>query len=198
MPTSDPTPDPDSIEEQTPQYADVAPETLVQVGFVFRPHGIDGELKIDPGAARDPAQFEEFSVVYLGARPGEVTEHAVRSLRYQQTKRGTTVLLALEGIDSRDAAERVTKLNVYVEAEAFELDESEYFVHDLVGMDVVTETGEGLGTVANLMAAPAQDVFVVRPPEGGEAMIPAVDPFILEIDEEAGRIVVRPIEGLID
>lgn len=198
MTASAPEPEPDSAGEQTPQYADVAPEALVQVGFVFRPHGIEGELKIDPEAARDPERFEDFGRVYLGAHPRQVTEHAVRALRYQQTKRGTTVLLTLDGIDSRDDAERVTKLNVYVEVEAFELGEHEYFVHELVGMEVVTEEGEMLGTVSNLMPAPAQDVFVIRQPEGGEAMIPAVDDFILEIDDEADRVIVRPIEGLIE
>ncbi|MFB6098934.1 MAG: 16S rRNA processing protein RimM, partial [Salinibacter sp.] len=94
------------------EYADVSPTELVQVGFVFRPHGMDGELKIDPSSTDDPARFEELPVVFVGPHPRRVRRHPVASVRYQQTKRGTTVILGLEEIDDRDAAEVVAKLKV--------------------------------------------------------------------------------------
>ncbi len=187
------TPDP---AEERPEFADVSPTDLVQVGFVFRPHGIEGELKIDPELTDDPARFEDLSVVFLGAQPHRVTKHAITSVRYQQTKRGTTVILGLEEIDDRDDAEAVTKFKVFATEEALELGEGELFAHELVGWAVVAEDGTPLGTVANLMEMPAQDLFVVRGGDGGETMIPAVEDFIRDIDEEEERVVVRPIEGL--
>ena len=183
-------------DEQRSEFADVPPTDLVQVGFVFRPHGMEGELKIDPGATDDPARFEELPVVFLGAQPHRVTRHAVASVRYQQTKRGTTVILGVEGIEDRDDAEAVSKFKVFVTEEALELGEDELFAHDLVGWEVVTEEGTVLGTVANLMEMPAQDLFVVRTSDDEEKMVPAVEDFILALDEEEERIVVRPIEGL--
>jgi 16S rRNA processing protein RimM len=183
-------------DEQRSEFADVPPTDLVQVGFVFRPHGMEGELKIDPGATDDPARFEELPVVFLGAQPHRVTRHAVASVRYQQTKRGTTVILGVEGIEDRDDAEAVSKFKVFVTEEALELGEDELFAHDLVGWEVVTEEGTVLGTVANLMEMPAQDLFVVRTSDDEEKMVPAVEDFILALDEEEERVVVRPIEGL--
>ena len=183
-------------DEQRSEFADVPPTDLVQVGFVFRPHGMEGELKIDPGATDDPARFEQLPVVFLGAQPHRVTRHAVASVRYQQTKRGTTVILGMEGIEDRDDAEAVSKFKVFATEEALELGEDELFAHDLVGWEVVTEEGTVLGTVTNLMEMPAQDLFVVRTSDDEEKMVPAVEDFILALDEEEERVVVRPIEGL--
>jgi 16S rRNA processing protein RimM len=180
------------------EFADVSPRDLVQVGFVFRPHGLEGELKIDPEHTDEPARFEELSAVYLGVQPPRVTRHVVVSVRYQKTKRGTTVILGLEGIDDRDDADAVTKFKVFATEEALELGEEELFAHQLVGWEVVTEDGSILGTVANLMQMPAQDMIVVRGPDDEETMIPAVEDFIVGFDEEDGRITVRLIEGLME
>lgn len=184
--------------DRTSEVADVPPDTLVQVGFVFRPHGLKGELKIDPEHADDPERFEILPVVFLGPHRRRVTKHVITSVRYQQTKRGTTVLLGLDDIDTRDAAEAVTKFKVFATEGDLELGEDELFVHDLIGMEVVTEEGMILGTVANFTQMPAHDVLVVRKADGGQAMIPVVEDFLLDIDEDAERVTVRPIEGLME
>jgi 16S rRNA processing protein RimM len=192
---SDPSPDASS---SSPDYADVAPEAMIQVGFVFRAHGMKGELKVNPEHTDDPARFEELETVYLGRAPHAVTRHTIASVRYQETKRGTTVILGLADIESRSDAEAVMKQKVFADEADLELADDEIFIHDLVGLSVVTEAGEALGTVANYMEMPAQDVFVVRRPDADEAMIPAVEDFIVDIDLDGGRLVVRPIEGLLD
>jgi 16S rRNA processing protein RimM len=171
---------------------------MVQVGFVFRAHGMEGELKVNPEHTDDPARFEELDTVYLGRSPRAVTRHEIASVRYQETKRGTTVILGLADVASRSDAEAVMKQKVFADEADLELADDEIFIHDLVGLSVVTEAGETLGTVANYMEMPAQDVFVVHRPEAGEAMIPAVEDFIVDIDLDGGRLVVRPIEGLLD
>jgi 16S rRNA processing protein RimM len=195
MPPSDDASSPTSSDAQ-PAFADVSPRDLVQVGFVFRPHGLEGELKIDPEHTDDPARFEELPTVFLGAQPHRVTRHAIASVRYQQTKRGTTVILGVEGIDDRDDAEAVAKFKVFATEEALELEDGELFAHELVGWDVVAVDGSPLGTVANLKKMPGQEMLVVRGPENEETMIPAVEDFIVELDEEDGRITVQLIEGL--
>lgn len=192
------TPSPSNSTDATPEFADVSPTALIQVGFVFRPHGMEGELKIDPEQTDDPARFETLPAVFLGPHPRRVRKHEVASVRYQETKRGTTVILGLDGIPDRDAAEAVAKFKVYATEEALELGEEELYVHDLVGMDVVTEAGESLGTVANYTEMPAQDMLIVRRSDGGETMIPAVDDFLLDIDEDAEQVTVRPIDGLVE
>lgn len=193
MPDADP-----SSESSSPDYADVAPETMVQIGFIFRAHGMDGELKVNPEFTDDPTRYEELDTVYVGQSPRAVTRHTVSSVRYQDTKRGTTVILGLADIASRTDAERVRKLKIFAAEDDLELAEDEVFIHDLVGLTVVTEDGETLGTVANYMEMPAQDVFVVHRPDGSEAMIPAVEDFIIDLSLEDDRLVVRPIDGLIE
>jgi 16S rRNA processing protein RimM len=195
MPTSDDASSSTSSDAQ-PEFADVSPRDLVQVGFVFRPHGLEGELKIDPEHTDDPARFEELPMVFLGAQPHRVTRHAIVSVRYQQTKRGTTVILGVEGIDDRDDAEAVAKFKVFATEEALELEDGELFAHELIGWNVVAEDGTALGTVANLMQMPGQDMLVVRGPENEETMIPAVEDFIVGLDDDEGCITVRLIEGL--
>lgn len=195
--SSSPESSPDPASSQ-PEYADVAPETMIQVGFVFRAHGMQGELKVNPELTDDPARFEELETVYIGQSPHAVTRHEIASVRYQETKRGTTVILGLADVDSRTAAEAIMKLKVFAAEEDLEFGENEIFVDDLVGLDVVTEAGDPLGTVANYMEMPAQDVFVVHRPDRGEAMIPAVDDFIVEVDLDGGKLVVRPIDGLLE
>jgi 16S rRNA processing protein RimM len=182
----------------TPNFADVDPASMIQIGFVFRAHGMEGELKVNPEHTDDPARFEELDTVYVGQSPRQVTAHTISSVRYQQTKRGTTVILGLADVTSRDDAERVAKLRVFAHEDVLELAEDEVFIHDLVGLTVVTESGDELGTVANYMEMPAQDVFVVRRPGHEEAMIPAVADFIVDVDVEGGQLVVRPIDGLFE
>ena len=195
MSTSDPSA---NSAKDRPDHADVSPASLVQIGFVFRPHGMEGELKIDPSSTDDPARFEELPFAFLGAQPHRVTKHTVASVRYQRTKRGVTVILGVEGIDDRNDAEAVAKFKVFATEEALELGDDELFAHALIGWNVVTEDDTVLGTVANLMEMPAQEMFVIRTPEDEEKMIPAVEDFILTLDEEAERVVVRPIDGLME
>jgi 16S rRNA processing protein RimM len=179
-------------------YAEVDPDDLVRVGFVYRPHGVHGEIKVDPEDTGDPTRYETWDQVFVGPNRERVTQHAIAGVRYQETKRGTTVILTLEGIDSRDDAEVITKSAVFVREDVLDLEAEEVFIHDLIGLDVQTEEGAVVGTVINLLELPAHDVLVVRRSNGQEAMIPAVDDFVLALDLEAGHVTVRPIEGMID
>ena len=88
---------------------EVPPEALVHVGYVFRPHGVRGEMKVDPEATDNPHRFETFSTVYIGHDPSHVRRCDVESVRFQETKRGTTVILRLGGVDDRNEAERLAK-----------------------------------------------------------------------------------------
>jgi 16S rRNA processing protein RimM len=181
-----------------PRFADVDADALVRIGFVFRPHGVRGELKVDPSDTDDPARYDALDRVFLGTRPARVTEHAVQGVRFQQGKRGTTVILRLAGVDGREAAEAVAKQAVWAHEDDLPTpDEDEFFIHDLVGLAVVTEAGEHVGTVADVLQLEAHDVLVVRRPNRADALVPAVEAFLPAIDLDAERVVLRPIEGLL-
>ena len=168
------------------------------MGQIFRPHGVRGELKVAPDM-EDPTRFETLDVVYVGPNEGRVARHRITAVRYQETKRGITVILQLDGIADRGDAEVVAKQHLYATEDALPpLADDELFVHDLIGLDVVTEEGETVGTLSNVLPMPAHDIYVVHRSGHAEQMIPAVEDFIVEVDLDAGRLVVRPIEGLLD
>lgn len=175
--------------------ADQESGALVRVGFVFRPHGVHGELKVKPETS-DPEQFETFEQVQVGADAISVQTFTVASVRYQQTKRGTTVILRLDEVDSRDAAEKITKQSVFVDEEQLTFDEEELLIHDMIGMAVTTTEGDALGTVANVLEHPAHLTVVVHRHEGGELLLPFVADFIHDVDLEHGQMIVELIEGM--
>jgi len=173
------------------------PETLVQMGVVLRPHGVRGELKIVP-ETDDPLRFEALETLYLGRSADAVAAHTVMSVRQQQTKRGLLVLVHLDGVEGREAAELLKGAEVFAPLDALPVADNEVFLHDLIGLAVVTDSGEAIGTVRDILDTPANPVYVVARPGKSDAMIPGVPAFIDELNPEDGRIVIRPIEGLLD
>ena len=174
------------------------PETLLLVGRVGKTHGIRGEVKVIP-ETDDPKRFGALETVFLGKTPEQVEPHAVASVRIQHTKRGPTVVLKLAGIDTVDGAATLRRLSVFARQEDLPpLADDEFFLHDLIGLDVMTDQGEAVGMITDVLEMPANNVYVVARPGRADALIPAVPAFIDEVDVEGGRLVVRPIEGLLE
>lgn len=176
------------------------PESLLLVGRIWRAHGTRGEMKIIP-ETDSPERFQDLTVIYAGstAAAAAADPHDVESVRFQPTKRGSIVIVKLDGIDSREDAESMRKSAVFAREEDLPpLEEGEFFIHDLIGLEVVTVDGAHVGSVQDVIDGPAQPILVVAREEGGSAMIPAVDEFIEEVDPMGRRITIRPIEGLLD
>lgn len=179
-------------------FAEVDAESLFLVGRIWRAHGVRGEVKVIP-ETDDPERFEDLRVVFTGKTANTVDRREVESVRLQPTKRGILVVLKLRNVDSRDEAEMLRKLSVYAHGEDLPpLDEDEFFLHDLIGLQVVAEDGEEVGVVENVLELPAHEVLVVSRPGASSSMIPVVPEFVVEIDLEAEQITIRPIEGLIE
>ena len=102
---------------------------------------------------------------------------------------GRTPALHLEGIASRDAAQRL--IGRYLEAEAASLPDGEYYWHQLEGLRVEAEDGTELGVVREVFRAGEAEVYVVRRPDGGELLLPGIRDVVRSIDLEAGRMVVQ-------
>lgn len=174
------------------------PDTLLLVGRVGKPHGVRGEVKVIP-ETDDPTRFSALETVFLGTEPGTVAPFAVETVRFQQSKRGPTVVLKLDTIDTREAAARLRQHAVFArEADLPPLADDEFFLFDLIGLDVVTDDGEPVGTVNDVLELPANLVYVVARPGKPDAMIPDVPAFIDDVDLEGRRLIVRLIEGLLD
>jgi 16S rRNA processing protein RimM len=108
------------------------------------------------------------------------------------------VILKLGGCDTRNDAETLRNQWLQIPAEeALPLEEGEFFYYQLVGLQVETAAGEVLGELQEILQTGANDVFVVRGP-GGELLLPDIPDVILDVDPEAGRIVVQIPAGLRD
>ena len=164
------------------------PRYLV-VGRIVAPWGVRGEVKVTL-ETDFPERFEQLERVYLGEK---ATSFVLERSRLHKGH----ALLKLGGCDDRDAAEKLRGQLVQIPIEeAMPLGEDEYYVYQIVGLDVWTTEGEHLGRVSEVLFTGANDVYVVRG-EKGEILIPAVEDVVLEIDLAGGRLTVELMEGLI-
>ena len=176
---------------------------LLLIGRIGRAHGVRGELKVQP-VTDDPGRFEDLARVFVGADPGSAREMAVARVRYQYPKGQTIVLLSLEGVADRDVADGLRNAGVYAAAtELPELEEDELYLHDLVGLSVVMADDAGrpkepLGTVRDVFEGAAQDLLAIARPGRPDVLLPDVPEFVLSVDREAGVVLVRPPEGLLE
>jgi len=158
------------------------------IGRVARPFGVRGELKVEL-LTEYPDQLDRLHTVYLGPQAQPWT---VKGVRLHEE----AVLIELAGCHDRNAAESLRGMLVQIALEdAVPLNEDEFYEHQVVGMDVVEDTGAYLGQVTEILSTGANDVYVVVGPEG-ELLLPAIHSVILEIDLDADQITVHMMDGL--
>lgn len=173
-------------------------DSLLLVGTCGPPHGVRGEVKVIP-ETDDPERLAALDRVFVGADAERARERTVEALRFQPTKRGVVALVRFSGIDDRDQAEFLRGQSVFAaEADLPALEEDDVFLHDLLGLDVVTDDGTEVGTVGDVMTGGAQNLLVVRRPGQPDVLVPDVDEIVTTIDLDAERITIRPPEGLLD
>jgi 16S rRNA processing protein RimM len=173
-----------------------APEPrFLAVGQVSGAHGIHGEIRVTI-LTEDPQRFGRLRRVWLGRDDQEPTPWTLEGFRLHKGR----ALLKLEGCDDRSMAESLRPNLVLIPLEeAIPLEEDEYYEHQIVGLEVWTTSGEQLGKVEDILYTGANEVYIVRDqaPGGREILIPAIEDVVVEIDLEAGRITIEPLEGLL-
>ena len=109
------------------------------------------------------------------------------------------VILKFKGIDDRNDVERMRQAKLLVTREnAVELGKDEYFIADLIGIQVVSDEGEELGTISDVLQTGANDVYEVEMADGKSLLLPAIKQCILNVDVENGTMQVHVLEGLLD
>lgn len=169
---------------------------MVAVGRVVGVHGVAGKIKVSAFSG-DPSGIRRASVLSLSRRPsaeGEARQKTFEVISAQRV-RGCAVF-HLAGIDSIEAAQGWIGAEASVpRAELPEPDPGEYYVMDLVGCELVDRDGAVLGKVADVLPGPAHDWLTVRRTGGGEAFLPLVEAFVVEVDIPGRTIRVSPPEG---
>jgi 16S rRNA processing protein RimM len=165
------------------------PEYLV-VGFLRRPHGVKGEILMDVHTDF-PERLKTGITVFVGE---SYQPMVIASLRYH----ASGLLVRFRGIKSPEEAGLYRNTWVYVPAaNRPELPEGEYYHHQLIGLNVVTDEGRDLGVLVDILETGANDVYVIRAVDGNEVLLPAIPPVVLEIKLADRQMCVHLLDGLI-
>lgn len=168
-------------------------EQLLQVGVISSTHGIRGEVKVFP-TTDDPDRFRKLKQVILD------TGREQKGLEIEGVKFFKQfVILKFKGIDNINDIEKYKGKSLYVTREhAVKLKKDEYFIADLIDMQVELEDGTAFGVLTDVMQTGANDVYVVETPQKKEILLPAIRDCILDVDVEEKRMLVHVLEGLLD
>jgi 16S rRNA processing protein RimM len=167
---------------------------LVVIGEIARPHGLRGEMRVTP-LTDHPERFERVTDCVLWDQARDTREpRRVTGARRQ----GAAVLLSLAGCETVEAATAlVGRLLALPEDEALPLPPGRFYPWQIEGCRVLTDDGREVGRVLRIEQSAVQDLWVVS--DGArERLIPAVSEIVLEVDLAAGRVVIRPPEGLLE
>ena len=166
---------------------------LITIGKAVKPFGVKGEIKIEP-MTDFPERFKGLRRVYLVSPAGKELCCDVRSVRYA----GNVPFLLFAGYDSPEKARALTGWFVKVpEDEAVRLPEGTYYWFELIGMEVISESGEKLGTIVDIFETGSNDVYVMKRGRK-ETYIPATAEVIKQVDRKERRIVIHLLDGLIE
>lgn len=166
------------------------------VGKLMRPHGIRGEMRMSILTDYPDRLFNEVKTVYLGhdANVPGAQAYTIVSARYHKDH----LLLKFKDLNDRDDVELLRGLMVMVDMDnAVPLEDDEFYLYELIGMQVQTDDGLILGNITDVMETGANDVYIVHGDTYGEVLVPAHDETILDIDLDAEQITVKLPEGLL-
>ncbi len=161
----------------------------VLVGTIGRAHGLRGEVSVHVRTDEPERRFTPGASLRVGDRP-----RTVASARWHSG----TLLLGLEGVTDRTAAEALRGRELWADVPADEApaDEGEYWDRQLVGLEVLDAAGAVAGTIGEVLHLPAHEVLGVRT-SGGDRLVPFVSEVVPVVDLEAGHVRVADIGGLL-
>ncbi len=168
-------------------------EQFLRGGVITAPHGVRGEVKVFP-TTDDAGRFKELKTVLLdlGCEKRNLEIEQVRFFK-------NLVLLKFKGLDNKNDVEAWRQKDLLIErSQAVELAPDENFIADLIGLSVISDTGEALGTLTDVLRTGANDVYCVKNKEGKQLLLPAIRECVRSVDLECGKIVVHVLPGLLE
>ena len=163
-----------------------------QVGQIAGTHALKGEVRVFPQTS-DRERFTKGLELFYESVRGEVRLLTVEASR----QNGKFVLLKFRGLDSINDVERFRGGKLYVDRkDAIPLNEGEYFVADLIGLDVYLEDNTLLGKLCDVLETGANDVYAVRMADR-ELLIPAIPDCVREINLREKRVTVHLLDGML-
>lgn len=164
----------------------------LEIGQIINTFGIKGEVKVFP-LTDDIKRFDDLETVYVKNKK-ESQLYNIESIKYHKN----FVLIKFKEINTVEQAE--TLRNSYLEVDreqAIPLNEGEYFIADLIGLEVYSDEGKLIGKVDDIYNTGANDIYVVKDDLGKQTLLPGIKDVIKNVDLEKGQIIVHLIPGLI-
>lgn len=162
----------------------------LEVGKIVNTHGLRGEVKILPWTDY-PEVFEDIKEIYLP----DGRKLNIKSVKYQKNN----IIVKLDGINFIDEAEKLKGMVITAERDQLaELEEGTYYVADLIGLEVITDEGELIGKISDVLRTGANDVYEVKREGGKNLLLPVIDSVVKNVDIEDGKVLVHLMEGLAD
>lgn len=163
----------------------------LELGQIVNVKGLKGEVKVN-SFTDDNTKFERIPKVFVKQKQN-LTEYEIEKVGYNKNQ----VIIKFKNINTVEEAEKLRNSYIVVDREIFgELPEGVYYIADLIGLDVYTESNEYLGKVDDIFSTGSNDVYVVKDKTGKQKLLPGIDEVIKKIDLESSKIIVNLIEGL--
>ncbi|MCR5703067.1 MAG: ribosome maturation factor RimM [Eubacterium sp.] len=168
-------------------------EKYFRVGVIANTHGVRGEVKVYP-TTDDLKRFNDLKEVLLDTKKEKKILH-VTGVKYFKNM----AILRFAEFDNMDQVIPLKGMDLLVEREnAIPLEEGEYYIADIIGSRVVTDTNEELGTLTEVLQTGANDVYVVKTESGKEVLLPVIEECVLNRDLENKLVTVHLMKGLLD
>ena len=156
----------------------------LEIGQIVNTFGIKGFVKIYP-YVDDITRFDDLKTVYISTKKQE-KELEIEEIKYQKNM----VLAKFKGIDTVENAEKLRNSYVKIDRkDAIKLEEGQYFIADLLGLEVFLDTGEKLGILDDIFNNGSTDIYVVKNDEGKEILLPAIKDVLKQVDLENKKII---------
>jgi 16S rRNA processing protein RimM len=168
-------------------------DNTILIGQIVAAFGVRGQVKMKAITDQIEHLRRRIRTLYLGPK---LQEYTLKGLI--EHKPGL-LILTLANVTTREQAEELRGQDVAIlESQAAPLEEGEYFIHQLYGLTVVSDQGEELGKVRDVLETGANDVLVVARPGKSDGLIPMIHDVVQELDIAGGRVIVHVLEGLLD
>ena len=166
---------------------------FLEIGEIVGTHGVRGELRVNPWCD-SPDYMAKFKTLYFDSNEGCAVQ--IKSAR----PHGNIVLLSVSGIDTVEAAQKMRGKILYMKRSDAKLPDGTYFIAELIGCTVYDADNpeKVYGTLSDVSATGANDVWHIRDKNGKEYLIPAIPSVVISTDVVEGIIKIRPLKGIFD
>jgi 16S rRNA processing protein RimM len=167
-------------------------ESCFQLGYIIKPHGIQGSLWIYLDTDQ-PEEYEQLESVFVEINK-KLIPFFINSIKIRKDR----AIVHFDNVDTIEEASRLKGLSLYLPMDQLSrLEEGQFYYHDVINYLIVNERGDIIGRIINVLELNGNDLFSVDH-QGREVLIPVQEDFILQVDPVEGKIHMKLPEGLLE